>query len=219
VLAGLALSLGALGRETAMLFVAVIALTRVVGWVRFAWGRRASAAAPVVGDLTRSGPGLDDASWLLPSATFAAWQLLVAARTGSIPILSSGASNAGLPLVGLVDGLRYRVSLLPSAVSILWCVEFVALFTVVVCAGLVFFSTRALLHERIAWVAYTLFSLSLSSQVWMGRVGFRSLDEWFLFSWVLLLFSPVRMRAAMRVPMLVVAGTWSLVFLQLVLHI
>ncbi len=78
VLAAILLAYGALTRETVMVAVAALAIVRVVDMLR-----------------GRVRPGHDDLAWVVPAVAFAAWQLVVKAATGSIPLLADGGRNAG----------------------------------------------------------------------------------------------------------------------------
>ena len=91
VLAGLLLAYGALSRETVMVAVAAIFIIRVVEVVR---GRE--PASPRRADLT----------WLLPSVVFVAWEVVVKAITGSVPVLADGACPYPVAYRGLTSWWR-----------------------------------------------------------------------------------------------------------------
>jgi len=68
------------------------------------------------------------------------------------------------------------------------------------------------LHERLLWIGAVVLVLCLARGIWLGNVGFRSFDDVFLMSWVLILGTrrhPVWLAA-------IVAGTWLVVAVQLV---
>ena len=210
--AGLLLTAAVLSRETAVVVLAAVALARLLGWVRAALGRRPLAFTDATGDLTRSGPGWEDATWLVPAVSFAAFQGAIWARVGSIALLSSDRSNRGTPFVGLVDGFRHYVNALPGRDAVIWFGEVFVLVVVVGLAAWRFRSSHVLLHERLAWIGYGLLALSLQSSIWLGDVGLRSVDDLFLFSGIILLYSPRRLR----IPGLLVGLTWAAVFIELV---
>ncbi|HXW81108.1 MAG TPA: hypothetical protein VEJ84_16525, partial [Acidimicrobiales bacterium] len=156
-----------------------------------------------------------NSTWALPIVVFSAWQLAVFLRTGRLPMSSSTGNNVGAPFSGLVDGMVHYVRLFPHKAALEWGWE---------CAVLIFFGTlaaislrtsTALLHERIAWAFSLVFIVLLSSSVWLGDVGFRSLDDFYLLSCVLVLFSRVRLNPAGWL----VALTWSAVAVELILLI
>jgi hypothetical protein len=43
------------------------------------------------------------------------------------------------------------------------------------------------LHERLAWIGYALLAIALAPSIWLVDEVFRSLDEFYLFSYVVLL--------------------------------
>jgi len=210
VTAGVVLIVAVLGRETEMVFVAAVLLTRMVGWAR-ALRRPAPAVHERAGDLDRGGPGRRDLVWVLPCLAFTGWELAVQRSIGVFPVRSSGGQNTGEPFHGLWAGLRMYLPLFPGHTAVPWLWEVLMLAVMVLGALYVFPSTRVLLHERIAWLAYLALSVSLSDEIWTGDVGFRSLNEIFLFSALLLLFS----RRRLTVPGVLVCITWLAVFVQL----
>ncbi len=88
VLAAALLAYGALTRETVLAAVAAIAIMRVVGILR-----------------GQARPGRDDLAWAVPAVAFAAWEVVVKAATGSIPLLADGGRNAGAPFIAPLDAL------------------------------------------------------------------------------------------------------------------
>lgn len=221
VVAGLALALAVLSRETALVLVGAVLISRIVSWAHRIAGRHHPRSAVRHGP-PASGPGRRDAAWLLPLAAFVGWESAVRAREGRFPLLASGQSNRGAPFAGIVDGIRHYVPRLPSTGALLWVGEFAVLVIVIGCAASTLLSSRTLLHERLAWVGFGLLGISLAVSIWTGDVGFRSLDDWFVMSGVVLLFTPVdsrRVPARMLVPAVLVAATWVVVFVELVLFI
>ena len=217
VVAGAALAVGALARETVLVFVGAIFVARMIGWGRAALAERRGSpgAGSDAGDLTRRGPGWADAIWALPGLAFVGWQSAVWARLGSFPVLSSDTSNSGTPFAGLIDGVRHYVPALPSRAALAWVVELAVLVIVVASAALAWRTSQAMLHERLAWIGYGGLAIVLQGPIWLGDVGFRSLDEVFLLSGVLLLFSTRRMGWQAWL----IAGTWCAVCIQTILYI
>ncbi len=121
-------------------------------------------------------------------------------------------NNVGLPFDGLVRGLVHYLELLPHKTALEWGWELAVLAFIGTLAALSLRTSTAQLHERIAWVASAIFTLMLASSVWFGDVGFRSLDDFYLLSGVLVLFSGLRLTAAGWL----VAFTWSVVAIELV---
>lgn len=197
VLAGCFLLAASLTKETAAYIVVVIAITRLWEWVR---GRRRQPFA------------VADVAWGVPILGFIAWQGVVLAVTGSVPILSSGNSNLGMPFVGLSHGMRHYLTGLPSRASLIWVGELVVLVGLAVVAGLSIRKSSAPAHERWAWVAVVLLAICAANGIWVGDVGFRSLDSVYLFSWLVLLATPRRLGPLSGL----VGVTWVFVAFELV---
>jgi hypothetical protein len=49
------------------------------------------------------------------------------------------------------------------------------------------------IHEQLAWAAVVVLAISTARGIWLGDVGFRSLDDVYLFSWLVLLGSSRRL--------------------------
>jgi hypothetical protein len=172
VLAGVLLLGAVLTKETAAYVVVIIAVTRLAGR---AIGR------------DRRPWGTTDVSWLLPLLAFAAWQLAVFVTTRSVAIGHSGNANIGPPLNGLIDGIRFYWPALPSVASFLWFGELLVLSAIAVGAAVSIRTTTVPVHERLAWAAVVVLAVCAASGIWRGDVGFRSLDDVYLFSWIVLL--------------------------------
>lgn len=197
VLAGVLLLGAVLSKESAAYVVVVIALTRLVSRVT---GR------------DRRPLGRTDVAWGLPLLGFVGWQAVVFAGTGSVPIRASGNANIGAPFVGMADGLHRYVAALPSTASLLWIGELTVLVVLVVAAAASIRFTTAPLHERLAWVAVVLIAIVAAPGIWLGDVGFRSLDDVYLFSWILLFGTTRRLWLLAGV----VGVTWLAVAVELV---
>ena len=211
-IAGLLLAIAVLSKETALLLVGTIALARLVGWVRAATGRRPLAFAESPGELTRSGPGWEDATWLVPLAAFVGWQLTLWARLAAIPLVSSDRSNSGPPFAGLADGFRHYLHLLPAHDAVIWMGEVAVLAVIVAGAAWCFAKSRVLVHERLAWIGFLVLAVCLDRTIWLGDVGLRSLDDLFLFSGIILLYSSRRLR----IPGALIGITWAVVYVELI---
>jgi hypothetical protein len=178
LLAGILLLGAVLTKETAAYVVVILAATRLVGWTAKRDRR------PLV---------TNDVAWALPLVGFLAWQAVVLLDVGVLPLGQSGEANLGLPFEGVVDGFRHYVSAFPSVASSLWMVEFAALVVLSVAAAAVIRTTSAPVHERIVWVAVVFLAVGAAPGIWLGDVGFRSLDDVYLFSWIILLGSSKRL--------------------------
>jgi hypothetical protein len=212
VAAGAAFSVGVLSRETALLVVAILALERLASSLRqrFGDGRAGSAV------LGRAAPDAAGATpvivWALPAVAFISWQVVARLAIGSWPILTSGQHNLDFPFAGLVQGFQHYVGKLPSTSALLWFGELCILAAVVLAAAFALRTTTARLYERAAWIAYGIVALTLAPGIWLGDVGFRSLDDLYVFSCIVLLSSRQRLTG----PAVLVAGSWVVVAVELV---
>lgn len=197
VLAGVFLLAASLSKETAAYVVLIIAVTRLWEWVSGCRRQPLTAA---------------DVAWGVPILGFITWQGVVLAVTGSVPILSSGNSNLGVPFVGLSRGLHQYLTDLPSRASLIWVGELVVLVALTVVAGLSIRKSSAPVHERWAWAAVVFLAISAANGIWVGDVGFRSLDSVYLFSWLVLLGTPRRLGPLSGL----VGVTWVLVAFELI---
>ena len=196
-LAGLLLLGAVLSKETAVYVVLVIAATRVIRWVM----RRDPRP-----------PGSLDVAWAMPLVGFAIWQLIVLAGTGTLPLTASGQANLGTPFVGIVDGLRQFLPHPFHVPSMLWLGELAVLAIVVIVAGMSIRSSSAPLQERLAWGAVLVLTVCVAPAIWLGKVGFRSLDDVYLFSWIVLLGTSRRLWTLAAI----VGVTWLVVAVQMI---
>ena len=182
VVAGVLLSVAVLAREPALIVVGAVFVSRT--WTRWhaSQGDLASLPSRWHADLVTGPVVTANATWALPVAVFSAWQLAVLARTGSLPVFSSTGNNAAAPFSGLVDGIVHYVALFPHKAALEWGWECAVLAFFGALAAVSLRTSTALLHERIAWVFSLVFIVLLSSSVWLGDVGFRSLDDFYLLS-------------------------------------
>jgi hypothetical protein len=215
VWSGLALLGAVVSKETSVLLVGTLAVAAL--WVRVT--QRESES--VLSDTTSSSSGVvgrmmprrSDLAFLIPLAGFGAWQLVLWQATGVLPIFKSGGENLGVPFAGLFHGFSHYISLFPSEASALWFGEFGVLMLLAAGAAMSF--RRAPIEYRFLWVVSALLALSAATGVWLGDVGFRSLDDFYLMSWVVLLYR----RGPIRPWMVICLGTWLVVFVELVRNI
>ena len=203
-----------LSRETALLVVALLALERPLARSRrpASWTGAARAVAPGASTVDRDGdrcPHLVD-----PARRGLRRRGSSSARlaTGSWPLLTSGQRTWTFPSPAScrVSGTTWACC--RRGRPLLWFGELFILVVVVVAAALALRTTTARLYERAAWVAYGVVALTLAPGIWLGDVGFRSLDDLYVFSCIILLSSPRRLT----VPAVLVAGGWTVVAVELV---
>jgi hypothetical protein len=214
LLAAAALTVAVLSRESVLVLVGALCLARLLQWAR-QWAGLPPPRLALTGRSARQGPSTLDLAWALPLLFFGTWEVAVVARIGVLPLTASRASNVGVPFVGFARGFSHYLHLLPSWAALLWFGELTVLVVVGAMAALSYHSTRALLHERLAWVGYGLLTIALAPSIWLGDVGFRSLVEFSLFSWLLLICS----RRRLGVPVCLVAVAWLVVCVELVVNI
>ena len=201
-----------LSRETALLVVALLAIERPLAFaLRRARSTRAGSSALAI-ESTPEPAATPFVTWLIPGTVFVAWQLVARAATGSWPLLSSGQNNLDFPFAGLEQGFQHYLDKLPSRSALLWFGELFILLVIVTAAAFALRTTTARLYERAAWLAYGVLALTLAPGIWLGDVGFRSLDDVYVFSCIVLLSS----RQRLTVPAVLVAGGWVVVTVELV---
>jgi hypothetical protein len=189
VLAALLLAYGALTRETVMVAVAAIAITRVIGVLR-----------------RSQRPGRDDLVWAVPTGVFVAWQVVVKAVTGSIPLLADGGRNAGAPFIAPFQAFKSNLAHINTGrfdQYDLWFLEIaiLALFTIAALASLR--STSAPVHERLAFVLYLIEICVVTPSTWGSLdADLRSFIEVYLLAVIILLGTPRRSLGARLVPWL-----------------
>jgi hypothetical protein len=199
VLAAVLLAYGALTRETVMVAVAAIAVVRVAGIARRA-----------------QRPGRADLAWVVPAVAFVAWQVVVKAATGSIPLLADGGRNAGTPFIAPLQALRTNLAHLnPHQFDQydVWLLELAIMILLALAALLSLRSTRAPGHERLALVLYLIEICIVTPSTWSSLdADLRSFIEVYLLAVVILLGTRRRSYgswllappAALLVPALVV---------------
>jgi hypothetical protein len=190
VLAAVLLAYGALTRETVMVAVAAIAIMRVTGMLR----RRTTGARP----------GREDLTWLVPSVAFAAWQVVVKAATGSVPLLADGGRNAGAPFIAPLQAFRHNfahIHLHQFEQYDLWFLELAILVCFSVAALLCLRATSAPVHERLAFVLYLIEICIVTPSTWNSLdADMRSFIEVYLLAVIILLGTPRRKLGAWLLP-------------------
>ena len=192
VLAAMVLAFGALTRETVMVAVAALAVMRVLGILR---GRGEGAR-----------PGRQDLAWVIPAAAFAAWQVLVWAAIGSVPLLADGGRNAGAPFIAPVRAFVHNlghVHLHQFEQYDLWFLELAILVCFSLAALLCLRSTSAPGHERLAFVLYLIEICVVTPSTWNSLdADMRAFIEVYLLAVIILLGSPRRTLGAWLLPSL-----------------
>ena len=192
VLAAALLALGVLTRETVMVAVAALAIMRVVGVLRHQQPPR---------------PRRDDLAWTVPAVAFAAWQVVVKAATGSLPMLSDGGRNAGTPFLAPLEALRHNLIHAPLHQYFdqydLWFLELAILVVFSAAALLCLLSTNAPAHERLAFVLYLVEICVVTPSTWNSLdADLRSFIEVYLLAVIILLGTPRRNLWAWLLPSL-----------------
>jgi len=187
VLAAALLAYGALTRETVMVAVAAIAIMRMIGILR-----------------GRTRPGREDLAWVVPAVAFAAWQVVVKAATGSVPLLADSGRNAGAPFIAPLQAFRHNlahVHLHQFEQYDLWLLELAILACFSVAALLCLRSTNAPVHERLAFILYLIEICIVTPSTWNSLdADMRSFIEVYLLAVVILLGTPRRTLSAWLLP-------------------
>jgi hypothetical protein len=189
VLAAAFLAYGVLTRETVIVAVAAIAVVRVFGMVR-----------------GRLRPGRDDLAWVVPTAAFAAWQVVVKAATGSFPLLADGGRNAGTPFVAPLEALKHNLPHLNAHLFgqyDVWFLELAVLAFFAITALLSLWMTSAPVHERLALILYLVEICIVTPSTWNSLdADLRSFIEVYLLSVIILLGTPRRSVGSWLLPWL-----------------
>jgi hypothetical protein len=172
-----------------MVAVAALAVMRVLGILR-----------------GRARPGRQDLAWAIPAAVFAAWQVVVRAATGSVPLLADGGRNAGVPFIAPVHAFRHNlghVHLHQFEQYDLWFLELAILVGFSLAALLCLRSTSAPGHERLAFVLYLVEICVVTPSTWNSLdADMRSFIEVYLLAVIILLGTPRRTLGAWLLPSL-----------------
>ncbi len=197
VLAGALLAVGALTRETVMVAAAAIALVRVVGWLR----------------LRRVRLGREDVAWLLPGVVFVAWEVVVKAVTGTIPLDADDGRNAGTPFIAVYDAIRTNVANLSWSQftwTDIWLLEFSVLAAVAFLALASLRWSRVPSYERVALVGFLIEICVVSPFTWDSlNADLRSFVEVYLLAVMVLLGVPRARYVRPAAWLLPVASAWA----------
>jgi hypothetical protein len=189
VLAAVLLAYGTLTRETVMVAVAAVAIMRVIGMLR-----------------GQARMGRDDLAWAVPTVAFVAWQVVVKAATGSVPLFADGGRNAGEPFVAPLEAIKHNlghVHLHQFEQYDLWFLELAILAFFSVAALLCLRSTKAPAHERLALILYLVEICVVTPSTWDSLdADMRSFIEVYLLAVIILLGTPRRSLGARLLPSL-----------------
>ncbi len=192
LLAGLLLAYGALTRETVMVAVAAIAVVRIIGVIR-------QRPRPVR-------PAREDLAWAVPTAAFAAWQVVVKIAVGSFPLLADSGRNSGTPFVAPLRAVEANLRYLSTDLfeqHDVWLLELGILVLFTVAALLSFRSTNAPVHERLALVLYVIEICVVAPSTWNSLdADLRSFIEVYLLAAIILLATPRRHLGPRLLPVL-----------------
>ncbi len=200
VLAGVLLAIGALTRETVMVAAAAIALVRVVGWLRL---RR----------LRRVRLGREDVAWLLPFVVFVAWEVIVKAVTGTIPLDADDGRNAGRPFAAVYDAIRTNVHNLSWSQftwTDIWLLEFATLAAIAFLALASLRWSRAPSYERVALAGFLIEICVVTPSTWDSlNADLRSFVEVYLLAVIVLLGVPRARYVRPAAWLLPLATAWA----------
>ena len=135
---------------------------------------------------------------------FVAWQVVVKAATGSIPLLADGGRNAGTPFVAPLQALKNNLAHLnahPFDQYDVWLLELAILAWFALAALLCLRSTSAPVHERLAFVLYLVEICVVTPSTWNSLDSdMRSFIEVYLLAVIILLGTPRRTLGAWLLP-------------------
>lgn len=167
-------SFGVLTRET----VLVVVLGVLAAWAWSAWRGRSSSR-----EAGRSG-----GEWIagaVPVVLFLVWQAYVTLRWGH-PAFAEGAFNTGPPLLGLLERLTSILQDVGKGRNLFDLLIFLGFGMLAASALARIRPEGALLHEKVAFVLYGLFSLTFTILIWEHRGGFlRALTELYIVGFVI----------------------------------
>jgi hypothetical protein len=177
-IAAAAWSFAVLAREQALVVIAGYGLWRVVQIGR-----------------GRERPSREDLPWVVPGLVFAAWQGVLWAATGELPLTAATGNNLSVPFVDLGYGVWRWLHGDLARPEMLAPVQLVLLAALVVVACR---EAAARLAPPQQWLAVALAltmlaGVSLSRPVWAGPGDLRQLSDVFVLSWVVLLLGGERL--------------------------
>jgi hypothetical protein len=143
---------------------------------------------------------------VVPAVAFAAWQVVVKAATGSLPLLADSGRNAGALFIAPLQALRHNlahVHLHQFEQYDLWFLELAILAFFSVAALLCLLSTNAPVHERLAFILYLVEICVVTPSTWNSLdADMRSFIEVYLLAVIILLGTPRRSLGARLLPSL-----------------
>jgi hypothetical protein len=162
ILAAVAFSCGVLCRETIVVVVIALCITRVL---------------PILRRMER--PSLPDVAWLAPLATYGGWEVIERLRYGTFPLFSDR-GNSGLPFVAVTKAVIYWLQH-PNHDDHVQLIQMAVVASIVVLALCFMRSSSALPVEKLAFVLTLFLMASLSGEFWNSDPNqFRGLVEVFV---------------------------------------
>lgn len=193
LLAGVALALAALARETTLIVVAPLAV-QAIAQVR----RRGLRA-------------LLDPAVAVPAGVVAAWQAALTVVWREVPLLS-GPPNLGFPVVSMVRGVWRQVETATAALdltpNLLQVLDLIVVAAVFVAAALVLRRSAAEPHEKAAYVLAVALVTTMQPILWAEEFFLRAMTEPYLLSAVVLLGARVRTPVPL-LPLVAGSGLWA----------
>jgi hypothetical protein len=188
-LAGAAFSGAVLSRETAMLVVVALMVTRVSEFVR-----------------RHDRLGGADLAWATPLVMFVAWQSLCYAAYGTLPLTSEG-ENASAPLTGAIQTISGWIEH-PKLTNLLELIQLAMLLAVIILSFVNFRRTESSSFERLAFIFAVILLAVLSTSVWNNDPReFRTMVD------VFVLGSGILLGSRSFRPMILTGLTWGVWFL------
>jgi hypothetical protein len=188
--AGGAFTYAVLTRETILYVPAALLAVRAWGVVRPAL-RRSWSLDDVVPGLR---PRLSDLAWFVPVACYAVLELAAKVVLKSVPLSADTSRNLGVPFGPMVSSLHSmvrQISWSHLGLADIALLEYATLFVFLAAGFAVLRVTAAPVHERVAFVFFTLQLGLLSSLIWGSSFADgRSMIEPYLLAVILLLATP-----------------------------
>lgn len=182
-IAALALGLGALTRETTLIFAGSIGLAGL--WhIGQSWltGRKPDT------------PRVPLYVGAIPIVAFALWQIVIYSKWGVFSF-QQGSHNLGFPFMGAYEQVKLYIRGLQIYYRDYDLFLLASFAATGAAAGLNIFSKNLELHEKIALVFYLVLATLLTWVVYEAREGYtRAMAELYLFCWLALLLSGSRLR-------------------------
>jgi hypothetical protein len=184
VWSGLAFAAAVVSRETALLVVAALAVTRLADMVR-----------------RKERLGRADLAWAIPGVVFLGWQATSAVVYGTIPLFSEG-GNASAPFTGSIHTVSGWIGH-PGLTHLLLLIQLAVLVAVVVLAIWNLRRSRSSPFERLAFVFSVILLALLSTSIWdKDPREFRTMVD------VFVLGSGVLLGTRTFRPFLLTGATW-----------